>query len=133
MTLFIVALIIFLVLLAYWESKCSIDAIKPVTNLQWSIIEMGKVAQIKVFWSPSPSTDIKTQVIRINNDTPEVLELSATEFTFEAEENSVFDVTVEVSDGTSVAASTINIVVPDLTAPQPVVGLGWEIVSVREE
>jgi len=131
MEIWLTAIALVFLILVFWELSSRTE-LKPVSNVEWRIEVMAKYALVRVFWNPSPSTDIKRQFVRVNGEVEE-LDISATEYTFEAEEGAMFDVTVVVSDGTFEASATVNIVVPDLTAPQPVQGLGWEIISVKEE
>lgn len=97
-----------------------------------------KLALIKVSWTPSVSQDVRVQKFVVSDLDGELL-LSkdlepqvASEF-IELPEKTRVLVSLVVNDGVydSVPA-TVEVVVDDLTAPQPVTNLTYEIVEVKD-
>jgi len=92
------------------------------------------LARVRVFWTPSPSSDVISQHLVVLENGEEVVNdiLSSTvsEKIVTLEQNSVVDVTVTVFDGTFKVPAHFGFVMPDLEQPLPVTGLGFEILEV---
>lgn len=108
---------------------------KPVTNLKWEIESMTeKHAQVRLFWTPSPSKDVKRVLIEVVADNFVIaqseLPPSANEYILNIPENAIVDVVIGVDDGTYVVPASFTFTVPDLTKPLPVTDIGFEILGV---
>lgn len=97
-----------------------------------------KLADIKVSWTPSVSTDVVEVKVILNNlksntvtevDLPK--EAISHIFTGLNEKTSYL-VTVRLTDGTNEVDTSVQIDVPDLEKPQPVSNLNFEIVDVYD-
>jgi hypothetical protein len=95
------------------------------------------VADVKVSWVPSVSTDVVSQLVEVKTLAGEVV-FSATLVPEVVEavvenlsEKTDYLVVVTVTDGTSSAVASLQFNLGDLTPVQPVSGVAVEIVAVR--
>lgn len=98
---------------------------------------MAKVADVKLSWSPSVSTDVVKQVVAFSvNGQPREVELSrdVKELMIEVNSSSSVQFTVTTIDeeGQAVASEVYSFVLGDLEPPQPATGLFHEVVAVRD-
>jgi hypothetical protein len=97
-----------------------------------------KVADVRVSWQSSVSTDVVSQLVELKGLTGEVLKevtlaAEATEVVLEGlQEKTDYLVVVTVTDGTTSAASSLQFNLGDLTPVQPVTGLKVDVVAVRD-
>lgn len=97
-----------------------------------------KLALVKVSWTPSVSQDVRVQRFTVTDLDGELLltkdlEPQVVSEFLELPEKTRVVVSLVVNDGVfdSVPA-TLEVVVDDLTAPQPVTNLTYEIVEIRD-
>ena len=97
-----------------------------------------KVADIKVSWVASVSTDVVSQLVELKSLTGELLKEvtlapEVTEVVVEGLlEKTDYLVVVTVTDGTTSDASSLQFNLGDLVPVQPVSGLKVEVVAVRD-
>lgn len=96
-----------------------------------------KVADVKLRWTKSPSTDVVKQIVRttIAGGTTEVeLGPEAEEYMVVISASTPFSFSVDTfdSEGNHTASETYTNVIGDLEAPQPAAGLFHEVVGVRD-
>lgn len=97
-----------------------------------------KVADVKVSWVASVSTDVVSQLVELKSLTGELLKEvtlapEVTEVVVEGLlEKTDYLVVVTVTDGTTSAASSLQFNLGDLVPVQPVSGLKVEVVAVRD-
>lgn len=91
-------------------------------------------ARVRVFWTPSPSPDVKTQTLVVLENgvevVNEVLTPNVSEKIVVLHQNSVVDVKITVSDGTFSVPADFGFVMPDLEQPLPVSFIGFEVLEV---
>ena len=99
---------------------------------------MGKVADVKLFWTPSPSEDVASQEVSVSIDgaeamitpiTPEVAELL---IEVQASKSVVFSVKTTDTEGNSSISESYTFRIGDLEAPAPATNLGHQVVAVRD-
>lgn len=98
---------------------------------------MAKVADVKLSWQRSVSTDLQSRVITVringNESTYTVApEVESYQITVEASSNVSFFTTVFDVEGKQVSSETASFQFGDLEDPQPDTLLGIEVVGVRE-
>jgi hypothetical protein len=107
---------------------------EPVRYLSWSLTQMH--AQVRIFWTPSVSQDVKdVEFLVVANGTEvvrETLAPSVSEKIVDLKEGENIEVTVTVNDGTYKVPAHLNFIMPDLELPQGVQNLGYEIVHVHD-
>ena len=97
-----------------------------------------KVADVKLSWSPSVSSDVVKQVVRvaIDGQTPTTFEVGpsvdSVVIEVKASSSAVFSVESTDADGESVVSELYTFALSDLVAPQPATNLFHEIVAVRD-
>jgi hypothetical protein len=97
-----------------------------------------KVADVKLSWVASVSTDVVKNIlsVAIDGNEPTLSELSpeVTSAVIEvnAQSSVVFSVTTVDSEGLQSVSSVYTFTLGDLEAPQPVTNLFHEIVAVRD-
>lgn len=96
-----------------------------------------KVADVKIFWTPSPSADVEKVIVKttVNGSEtmsqfgPEVIEMMI-------EVAALGSVTVQIDvidkEGLTGSSEIHSFVLGDLEAPQPVTNVGHEIVGIRD-
>jgi hypothetical protein len=99
---------------------------------------MAKVAVVELYWDKSISLDVIEQHLMITNVgtgelfVDEVLDPHRETFTVEIPEKVVAEAALTVNDGVHASETvSVQIVVGDLTAPQPVTGLSYDIVATK--
>ena len=124
-----------LVSFAYRRKKKKSLAV-PKISLTITEITMKK-ASVKVTWSPSLSTDITGYIISVVDETNTVelvnqtVSHAITEWTFEANQNTVVSASVLATDGTNNSEPTTStLAIPDMEAPLPVSGVTMEIIGL---
>lgn len=98
---------------------------------------MAKVADVRLGWSPSVSTDVVEQVVyfTIDGTTREiVLARDADELLIEVNALSSvqFFVMSKDAEGVAVSSEVYTFVLGDLQPPQPATGLFHQVVAVRD-
>jgi hypothetical protein len=97
-----------------------------------------KVADVKLSWVASVSTDVVKNILSVSIDggeptvselTPEVV---SAVIEVNAESSVVFSVTTVDREGMEAVSETYTFTLGDLVAPQPVTGLFHEVVAVRD-
>lgn len=96
-----------------------------------------KVADVRLYWTPSLSSDIAKQVVNVTiGDSISTFDLlpGAVEHRIEVTSNSSFSFSVDSIDveGNRIASVTYSSNVGDLEVPLPATDLGSEIMGVRE-
>ena len=97
-------------------------------------------AKVKLLWNPSVSTDVQVQnvVVAVNSETVEshsLLGNSISELNLEHtfQEGDIVHVDHVVNDGTHDSdAATLDFQIGDLTKPEAVTALGYEVTVVSE-
>jgi len=100
-------------------------------------VAVAKVADVRLGWSPSVSTDVVEQVVHFNVDgNPREVTLTreANELMIEVDALSSvqFFVTSKDAEGVEVSSEVYTFVLGDLEPPQPATGLFHEVVAVRD-
>lgn len=99
---------------------------------------MGKVADVKMTWKPSVSTDIKEQTVVVVVDGLEKLnstlapEVEEVMIEVAASSSVIFYVLTVDTEGNSTQSENYTFTLGDLQAPQPATLLGHEIVAIRD-
>lgn len=99
---------------------------------------MGKVADVKLGWTPSVSADVVKQVAKVSIDgaEPTVFEVGPEVNSVAIEVKAVSSVLffVESTDGenNTVVSESYTFTIGDLEAPQPATNLFHEVVAVRD-
>lgn len=97
-----------------------------------------KVADVKIGWVASVSTDVVKNILSVSIDgaepttselTPEVV---SAVIEVKAQSSVVFSVTTVDTEGLRSVSETYTFTLGDLEAPQPVTGLFHEVVAVRD-
>lgn len=97
-----------------------------------------KVADVKIGWIASVSTDVVKSILSVSIDgaepttselTPEVV---SAVIEVKAQSSVVFSVTTVDAEGLQSVSETYTFTLGDLEAPQPVTGLFHEVVAVRD-
>ncbi len=97
-----------------------------------------KVADVKIGWVASVSTDVVKSILSVSIDgaepstselTPEVV---SAVIEVKAQSSVVFSVTTVDAEGLQSVSETYTFTLGDLEAPQPVTGLFHEVVAVRD-
>ena len=97
-----------------------------------------KVADVKIGWAASVSTDVVKSILSVSIDgaeptvselTPEVV---SAVIEVKAQSSVVFSVTTVDAEGLQSVSETYTFTLGDLEAPQPVTGLFHEVVAVRD-
>ena len=97
-----------------------------------------KVADVKLSWSPSISSDVVKQVVSvaIDGQAPTTFEVGpavdSVVIQVNALSSAVFSVESTDADGESVVSELYTFSVSDLVAPQPATDLFHEIIAVRD-
>lgn len=98
---------------------------------------MAKIADVRLGWLPSVSTDVVEQVVHFSVDgnsrevtmTREVSELM---IEVDALSSVQFFVVSKDAEGVEVSSEVYTFVIGDLEPPQPATGLFHEVVAVRD-
>ena len=98
---------------------------------------MSNIADVRLGWSPSVSSDVVEQLVKLTVDglpreitlTREVSELM---IQVEASTGVQFSVTSVDSEGNETASEIYTFALGDLVPPQPATGLFHEVVAVRD-
>lgn len=99
---------------------------------------MSKVADVKLFWTKSPSIDVKSQRLEVSIDGvqqsgvelgPEVQDVT---IVVKASQTVVFSVVTTDKDGLEVASTSYTINLGDLEAPFPAMDLGHIVMAIRD-
>ena len=99
---------------------------------------MSKVADVKIGWVASVSTDVVKNIlsVAIDGNEPTVSELSpevvSAIIEVNAQSSVIFSVTTVDAEGLQSVSETYTFTLGDLEAPQPVTGLFHEIVAIRD-
>lgn len=97
-----------------------------------------KVADVKIGWVASVSTDVVKNILSVSIDgaepttselTPEVV---SAVIEVKAQSSVVFKVATVDAEGLQTESETYTFTLGDLEAPQPVTGLFHEVVAVRD-
>jgi hypothetical protein len=97
-----------------------------------------RVADVKLSWKPSVSTDVESQRVSVLIDGQETLNAEVSSTTEEmmvevkAQSSVVFQVMTEDFEGNQSISEVYTFTIGDLEAPQPATLLGHEIVAVRD-
>lgn len=97
-----------------------------------------KVADVKIGWVASVSTDVVRNIlsVAIDGNSPTVSELTpevvSAVIEVNAESSVVFSITTVDKEGLEAVSATYTFTLGDLEAPQPVTGLFHEIVAIRD-
>ena len=99
---------------------------------------MAKVADVKLFWTKSPSADVTTRTIdvTINGDTQTVEvgpEVESYMIEVSASGTVQFNTVVKDTEGNEVSSEVYTFTLSDLEAPQPDTALGHTIVGIRDQ
>lgn len=99
---------------------------------------MAKVADIRLGWTRSPSTDVTKQVVLVTIDGAETTaevgpDIQEWMITVNASKSVQFKVDSYDSEGNHTVSEVYSFVLGDLEAPQPATGLFHEVVAVRDE
>lgn len=98
---------------------------------------MAKVADVRLGWSPSVSSDVVEQVVHfaVDGNSREVTltrEVSELMIEVDALSSVQFFVVSKDAEGVEVSSEVYTFVLGDLEPPQPATGLFHEVVAVRD-
>lgn len=99
---------------------------------------MSFVADVKLGWTPSVSTDVVKQVAKVSIDgaDPTVFEVgpevNSVQIEVKAVSSVVFTVETTDSENITVVSESYTFTIGDLVAPQPATNLFHEVIAVRE-
>lgn len=98
---------------------------------------MAKVADVKLSWTKSPSADVKTVSVVVNNNGTETTadfgpEVESFNIVVSASSSVSFKVQVTDSEGLTATSSTYTFTLGDLETPLPATNLKHEVVAVRD-
>ena len=97
-----------------------------------------KIADVKLTWKPSVSTDVREQTVIVTIDGVEKLNSTVSPSIQEvlievnAESSVLFTVTTVDNEGNSTVSEAYTFTLGDLDAPQPATFLAHEVVAVRD-
>lgn len=98
---------------------------------------MAKVADVKIFWTPSPSTDIEKVLVKTTINGAETISQFGAEVTemmivVSAMGSVTISIDVIDKDGLQASSEIHSFVLGDLEGPQPVTDIGHTVVAVRD-
>jgi hypothetical protein len=98
---------------------------------------MAKVADVKLGWTKSPSSDVDSvEIVVINDGTETTTELGPEVQDFQivvsASKSVQFSIKTYDSEGNMATSETYSFTLGDLEAPLPATGLFHEVLGVRE-
>jgi hypothetical protein len=100
---------------------------------------MAKKARVLLMWQKSISTDVISQHVSVASANQDVfadqdVPASTQEFTFDVPEKTLVHVEVTAFDGTHRSdPAVLDFEIQDLTAPQPITDLTYEVVEVFDD
>ncbi len=98
---------------------------------------MSKVADVRLGWVKSPSTDVKKVTVIVTKDGTETTtevgpEVQEIQIVVEALKSVQFKVVVENTDGLTATSDVYSFTLDSLESPQPVTGLFHEVIGIRD-